>query len=181
MLDALYSPLIRVWIRRAGVQAIDEDDLVQEVFIQVIKKIDTFERGPHTGSFRRWLKQVTINCFRNFVRLRGNKALATGGSETGKFLQQCEDPVSPLSRIWDQEHEQNVMRYLLSIVEPHFQPATWQAFYQTTVKNRPATDVALTLDMSVGAVHTSKSRVLSELRRIGKGLLNDDPDHRVTV
>ncbi|MEM7457499.1 MAG: sigma-70 family RNA polymerase sigma factor [Planctomycetota bacterium] len=180
LLESIYAPMIRKWSRKAGISRADEDDLVQEIFLQVVKKIGTFERGEYAGSFRRWLKQITINCFRNYIRLRGNRALGFGGSAVMDFLAQYADPDSDLSRIWNEEHEKAVIKHLLSLVRPGFKQATWQAFYQTAVKSRQAKEVAAELHMTVGAVHTARSRVLAEMRRIGQGMLNDSSDLNVT-
>lgn len=174
VLNRLYRPLIRDWLNRFGLPAADQDDVVQEVLVQVVRHVDGFERQDQTGSFRNWLRKLTLNCMRNFVRKRGNRGLGQGGSDFEHLLQQCEDPRSELSRLWNQQHDQAIVSYLMSVVRPRFQEHTWQAFVETAVHGRPASDVASQLHMSSGAVHTAKSRVLAEMRRIGEGLLNEE-------
>ena len=171
VLNELYAPLVRNWLRRTGVRLDDEDDLIQEVFLLVMNKIKSFEHSERTGSFRSWLKQVTINCFRNHVRKRGNKPLSPGGTDFGLFIARCEDPASDESRIWDEEHERGLLAYLLEQVKGRFQAATYAAFVETAIKGRPSGEVAAELGLSRGAVHTAKSRVLAEMRRLGKHML----------
>ncbi|HKI18288.1 MAG TPA: sigma factor-like helix-turn-helix DNA-binding protein, partial [Isosphaeraceae bacterium] len=43
--------------------------------------------------------------------------------------------------------------------------ATWQAFWQTAVEGRSGQEIAESLGMSVGAVYTSKSRILDRIRK----------------
>jgi RNA polymerase sigma-70 factor (ECF subfamily) len=49
-------------------------------------------------------------------------------------------------------------------VRDEFQPATWDAFWQTAVEGVAAADVGAGLKMSPGAVYVAKSRVLARLR-----------------
>ena len=173
LLDSIYSPMIRRWLKRSHVRPADEADVLQEVLLTVSRKIPSFERGVNRGSFRSWLKKITVNCLRNYTRKRGNRGEAVGGSEMALLLQQLEDPDSLLSQAWNEEHQRCVFQHLMAIVRPGFKGETWKAFYDTAVSGKSAREVADDIGMTVGAVHTAKSRVLSELRRIGQGLLED--------
>src|SRR5215813_8996233 len=73
-LDALYRPLLRAWMARAGVPASDVDDLVQDVLFVVSQKIGRFERRGK-GAFRGWLRTILANLVRNYFR--GQKYLPT--------------------------------------------------------------------------------------------------------
>ncbi len=174
LLNQIYSPMIRRWLKRSNVRQADVDDILQEVFVTVVQKIESFERGENIGSFRSWLKRITINSFRNYSRKKGNQAFAAGGSEIDQFIQQLEDPNSILSNAWNEEHQKSVFQYLLKVVEPTFTSETWRAFFDTSVLGKSSKEVADSIGSSVGAVHTAKSRVLAELRRVGKGLLDDE-------
>lgn len=165
--------MIRRWLRRSHVKLSDEDDVLQEVFITVLEKIKSFERADHAGSFRAWLKQITINCFRNYARKKGNRQDAAGGSEIDQFIQQLEDPNSELSDAWNDEHQRSVFQFLIKTVQSNFSPETWKAFHDTSILGRPTKEVAEEIGSTIGAVHTAKSRVLAELRRVGHGLLED--------
>jgi RNA polymerase sigma-70 factor (ECF subfamily) len=54
------------------------------------------------------------------------------------------------------------------------QPRTWEAVWRVTVEGQSPAEVAAALGMSVGAVHTAKSRVLARLRALLTDLLCDD-------
>ncbi|MEM7477093.1 MAG: sigma-70 family RNA polymerase sigma factor [Planctomycetota bacterium] len=170
LLSELYSPLVRRWLRRSNVRIDELDDLLQEVFLVVMDKIGSFKHEAQTGAFRNWLKKVTVNCLRNFIRKKGNKAFAMGGSGFDAFLHQCEDPQSRISQIWEEEHRRGVLAYLIKSVKPRFSAATYQAFYQTAILGKSSQEVADTLGMTRASVHTAKSRVLAEMRRMGQGL-----------
>ena len=174
LLNQLYAPLIRRWLNKCDIRLADEDDLLQEVFLTVVEKISTFERGDQEGSFRSWLKKITVNCFRNYYRKKGNRNQAAGGSDIDQFIQQLEDPESSLSQAWNAEHQKSVFQYLIQIVQPKFSDETWKAFHDTSLLGRSTREVAEEIGTTVGAIHTAKSRVLAEMRRLGQGLLEDE-------
>ena len=168
----VYDPLIRHWLRRHNLLHQDADDVVQEVLTVVVRKMPEFRREPRVGAFRRWLKNITINCLRDHWRARNKAPIATGDSDLLQVLHQLEDPNSALSREWDLEHDRHVTGRLLQLIEPQFEPRTWQAFRRVAVDGAAPDAVAAELGMSVNAVFIAKSRVLSRLRQESEGLLD---------
>src|SRR5262245_61352150 len=63
----LYSPLIYSWGQQVGLQPSDAADLVQDVFALLVQKMPAFAYN-HNGSFRAWLKTVTLNKWRENSR-----------------------------------------------------------------------------------------------------------------
>ena len=118
----LYTPLIRAWLRRYDVQDSDANDLVQEVLLAVSKDLRKFEHRGQPGAFRGWLKAILINRLRKFWRARNRRPQARGNSDIDARLAQLDDPASDMSQIWDREHDQYVLRQLLALAEPHFEP-----------------------------------------------------------
>ena len=167
----LYTPLIRVWIRRYSSSQQDADDVVQEVLSVVIRKLPAFER-QRTGSFRSWLRSITVNCLRDSWRANKFRPSATGGSDFRQILDQMEDPQSQLSQVWNKEHDQHVLRTLLDQVRPSLADETWQAFKRVSVDGETAADVAEALGMTVNSVYIAKSRVMSRIRELGRGLID---------
>src|SRR5437660_660151 len=109
-LVGLYEPLLRHWVGRAGLQAVDADDLVQDVLGVVVRKVPEFQHDSRAGSFRAWLRAITTNRLRDFWRARGTRPVATGETNFLGTLDQLEDPHSGLSRLWDEEHDRHVLR-----------------------------------------------------------------------
>jgi RNA polymerase sigma-70 factor (ECF subfamily) len=166
----VYLPLIRSWL--SGIPGLrDEiDDLTQDVFVVLVRGLPTFERQRH-GSFRAWLRQVTANRVRAFWK-GGRKHARGGGDGDGQqFLAQLEDPNSDLARQWDREHDRHFLRKLLAVVQPDFEPNTWQAFTRFALDGLPAADVARELGTSESAVVQAKFRVLKRLRQEAGDLL----------
>jgi RNA polymerase sigma-70 factor (ECF subfamily) len=168
----LYTPLIQDWLRRQGLRPPDVDDLTQDVLGVLVQEMPRFEHDGRPGAFRRWLRNVTVNRLRTFWRARDRRPVAPGGSDFGEVLDQLADPSSGLSAAWDRDHDRHVLRRLLELLEPEFEPATWRAFRLLVLEGRPTADVAAEVGLSVNAVRIAKSRVLSRLRRESAGLVD---------
>jgi RNA polymerase sigma-70 factor (ECF subfamily) len=171
-LVAIYTPLLRQWLGRYGLQPSDVDDLTQDVLAVVVRELPAFEHNQRAGAFRRWLRTILVNRLRGFWRARQSRPQATGGSDLGPVLEQLEDPQSGLSQLWDHEHDRHVMARLLELIEPQVTPATWQAFRRVVLEGQDEEAVAAELGVTVNAVFIAKSRVLARLRREAKELLD---------
>jgi len=168
----IYTPLIRGWLRRFSAAPDDCDDLVQEVLAVLVRKLPEFQRDPRPGAFRRWLQGITVNCLRDAWRARRVRPAATGNSRFLEVLQQLQDPHSGLSRLWEEEHNRHVIGRLLDLIRPQFEPKTWRAFERVALDGITAEKVATELGISVNAVFIAKSRVLTNLRSAGRGLVD---------
>jgi RNA polymerase sigma-70 factor (ECF subfamily) len=170
-LDDVYRPLIRAWLGRVPGLRTDVDDLVQEVFVVIVRKLPTFVR-QRDGSFRTWLRQITVNQVRTFRRARRRHLPAGGGDGVDQYLAQLEDSACDFAKQCDREHDAYVLPKLLAAIERDFDPRTWRAFTRFVVDDRPAADVAAELAMSENAVYLAKSRILKRLRDEAAGLLD---------
>ena len=166
----LYTPLVRGWLRQNAPTLRDSDDLVQDVLAVVVRRIGDFEH-QRTGSFRRWLKSITVNCLRDHWKRQRGKPAGTGDSDFLHMLQELEDPHSEMSRRWDEEHDRHVTQRLLQLIRSRFEPSTWRAFERVTLEGASPDETAAELGMTVNAVFIAKSRVLACLRQEGRGLI----------
>jgi RNA polymerase sigma-70 factor (ECF subfamily) len=168
----LYTPVLRVWLRRHLLQDADCEDLIQEMLLQVLREVPRFEHNGRTGAFRCWLRLLLVNRVRALRRLWPVTPTATGDSAFRERLDRLEDPASDLSRRWDEEHDRAVVRRLLDMIRADFEPATWEAFRRLTVDGRPAAAVAAELGVSRNAVYLAKARVMARLQQELGGLVD---------
>ncbi len=168
-LQDIYLPLIARWLHRIPGLGDEADDLAQEVFVLMVRELPRFER-QRAGSFRAWLRQVTVNKVRTFRKQLGCKPVA-GLDLTDGFLDRLAEPNSELAREWDLDHDRHVFQKLLAIVQPDFQPNTWEAFRRFAIDGHPAAEVAAQLGLNVNSVLQAKSRVLKRLREEAGELL----------
>ncbi len=133
------------------------------------RELPRFERRRE-GSFRAWLRKVTVNRTRTYWRRRRRRP-AVGLDPAVGFLDQLESPDGELAREWDRDHDHHVFERLLTIVQPDFQPATWEAFRRFAMEGHPAAEVAAELGVSENAVLQAKARILKRLRAEAGDLL----------
>lgn len=161
---SLYTPLISAWGRRVGLQESDAAALVQEVFVTLVRVLPTFAYDRDRG-FRRWLRTVTLNAWRNGRRAGGR--LATTAADPDAIA-----GPSDLDELWESEYRKHLAALALTVMRADFQPTTWRACWETVVAGRPAAEVAAEFGLTVGAVYAAKFRVLQRLREELAGLLD---------
>ena len=172
-LEAIYSPLIRGWLRRdAMLDSNNADDIVQDVMAVLVRRIEEFER-QRSGSFRAWLKSITLNCLRQSLRKQKHSGRGGGDNGVTDLLNNLEDPNSALSDLWNREHDEHVMKQILQTLQSEFTETTWKAFELMALEGRSAQETADLLSISSNAVFIAKSRVMGRLRAEADGLIDD--------
>jgi RNA polymerase sigma-70 factor (ECF subfamily) len=158
----LYTPLLWHWARRIGLQDQDAADLVQDVLVQLVRKLPAFRYEPGR-SFRGWMRMVLLNKWRDRPR---RPAMAE--------LETAIDVVEPSDgdALEEREYRLYVVGRALKLMADHFEPATWRAYRETVMHGRPAAEVAAELGMTLNALYLAKSRVLARLRQELNGLLD---------
>jgi RNA polymerase sigma factor (sigma-70 family) len=170
----LYNPLLRGWLRGYSAAGQDSDDLVQDVLAVLVKDLPAFRHPGHGGAFRGWLRGILVNRLRAFWRAGRGRPVATGDSGFLRLAEQLTDPDSDLSRQWEEQHDQMVLRRLLDLMEQEFAPKTVRAFRRVCLEGARPRDVAAELGLSVGAVYMAKSTVLQRLRQQAQGLISEE-------
>ena len=163
----LYTPFLFHCCRRIGLDETEAADAVQDVFLLLLAKLPTFEYAA-SGSFRAWLRTVTVNKCRE--RFRKRHEVAAGGSKTG--LSDLVD-VQDSDELWQAEYRQHLVARALELMQAEFEPTTWRAVWLTTVEDRPGADVAAELGMTTNAVYVARARVLRRLREELRDLLDE--------
>ena len=170
-LDDLYRPLIQRWLQRDPTLGGDAEDIVQEVMSVLVRELPGFQR-QRTGSFRRWLREITAHRLLAHHRSRRNRTRALAAPQEECPLTQLADPNSELSRKWDEDHDRHVLRRLMELIGPMFEPNSLAAFRRVTFDEVAPALVAKELGMTYAAVLLAKSRVLSRLRQEAEGMID---------
>ena len=77
----LYAPVVARWCRRAGLQAADIDNVLQDVFLTVARLLATFRSDRGSGRFRAWLSTITRSRLSDHHRRAGREPPAVGGDD----------------------------------------------------------------------------------------------------
>jgi RNA polymerase sigma-70 factor (ECF subfamily) len=154
----LYTPLLYYWARRLALQHQDAADLVQEVFTVLVQKLPEFVYD-RDKSFRGWLRTLTRNIWRNSRR----RLNLPGQVLSNELLNGLAGP-DDADAFAEAEYRQHLTARALQLIQAEFEPGTWKAFWECTVAERPAAEVAAELHSTPAAVYVAKSRVLARLR-----------------
>src|SRR5690242_10334608 len=105
---SLYTPLIYSWGWRVGLQEQDAANLVQDVFVTLLRVLPTFTYDRHK-SFRRWLRTVTLNQWRKDRKILDNRMVGQDG---------VPEPVAvsdDLEAFWEAEYQQHLVNQALRL------------------------------------------------------------------
>ena len=161
----LYTPLIFYWARRTGLETNDAADLAQDVLSIVFQKLPDFEY-ERLGSFRGWLRTITLNKRREQLRRKSVGARGVTQSVLADVARPGEAESS-----WDLNYKQALVSRAMEMLESEFQPATWKALSQYVMEGKSAKEVAAASGLSVWTIYAAKSRLMTRLREELKGLL----------
>ena len=82
-LVAIYKPFVERFIRLDSALAADADDICQEVLRKLVEHLPRFKR-QRDGSFRAWLKTVTVNEVNHFWRRNARDKPGRGRAASGR-------------------------------------------------------------------------------------------------
>ena len=157
----LYTPLLVKWARRVSVDEHEAADLVQDIFAILVVKLREFEY-ERSQSFRAWLKTVLLNRWRNRQRHLAREQPLADDPVAGEDHHEFEEA----------EFRQYLVERACTIMRSEFEPVTWKACWEFVTRDRPASEVAAELGITVNGVYLAKSRVLRRLREEMAGMLD---------
>lgn len=158
-----YWKLVYSVALKAGLTATEAEEVVQETFISVAKKIPEFQYDPARGSFKGWLLNTTrwriADQFRKRKKdgpLRRSGATATTGTTT---IEGIPDPAVDFRRIYEEEWETNLFERAVERLKHRVDARQFQIFDLYVLKKWPVSKVAKTLGVSSGRIYLTKHRL----------------------
>ena len=157
----LYHDVIYRVARTRGLQHADAEDVTQEVFAIVARKVEGFDVGAG-GSFRGWLRKLARDTA--IDRLR-RPTVDFGAGDSGVQQQLGEVAADETtSSLWDVEVKREQLRLACGRIRDQFSDGTWQSFWLTAIEHQSITDVANQLGRSEGGVRVARCRVMAKLK-----------------
>jgi len=165
-----YCRVIYSYARRYGLSRDDAEDIVQEVFVKIMRKLPSFHYDRTRGRFLSWIKTITRTTAVDFLRRR--QARTEGQPQVDSLdgvqsmLEQIPDPNSPdPPDPWREEWRGSLLKQALERTKAHVDPKTFRAFVLCAFEGRRPAQVACALGMSTNSVYVAKSRMLRQLKR----------------
>lgn len=154
----LYEPLLFNYIRKRGLRDHDAEDVVQGIFISLLRKLPQFQFDRSKGRFRTWLWQVAHNAIVDWARARRRLQKA----EEQRRQVREEIPISDDD--WDVMHRQRIAQFVIDRVRAQTAPKTWACFEQHLIEGRSGADVGAELGLPANTVYVYAARVLARIR-----------------
>lgn len=145
-----HLPAVRTFLFRLGVPAGDLDDLTQEVFMVVIRRLDDY-RGA--SRFSTWLLGIAVQVTRGAARRRRH------GSPAGDPLAPAAEDPARLAQV--QEGGERLRVALGRLPRP-----LREAFVLRHVEERPVAETSIILGVPEGTVRRRSHEARQHLRRI---------------
>ena len=177
----LYGRLILFWLKSAGIPREERQDMLYDIGIIVMESIDNFQRQPHVGSFRSWLKKVVENTVHDRQRKYQEQSGAQGVYEPDSSV--IESPHSSvLQTILKQEDEDNkkgrpqstsphaldednlFAKGLMQVLGTQFSQRDISIFYQLVCEKKNSTQVGQLTGLKPANVRKIRQRINSYLK-----------------
>jgi RNA polymerase sigma-70 factor (ECF subfamily) len=150
------------YVRSRGLPEADTRDVVQEIFVSLLRALPNFRLDHRRGRFRTWLWQVTMNAIAEQARRRRkHDRLAREWQARAAVTSSEGDEADPR---WVAAHRRRILDHVLSLVKEKMQPKTWTCFEQHVLRGRPCVDVAAEVGLSANAVCVNGARALAKVR-----------------
>ena len=159
--------------RRAGLDDVDAQDVVQDTVIAVAREIPEFRYDPALGSFKQWLFRIlrrrVADHFRKLYRQPADAGISPETlEETGHADAIVMRDGMSLSDAWDQEWERSVLDAAIAQVRGEVIPKHFQVFDACVMKEWPVAKVASTFGMNAAQVYLVRHRVSAAVKRAAR-------------
>jgi RNA polymerase sigma-70 factor (ECF subfamily) len=159
-----YWPLIYRVARQAGLDDGAAQDVVQNTFIYLTRRMPKFRYDPERGSFKSWLRRVTrsrISVFRRRAEAKEPRLPELGLEEDDAAVWEAiPDPTADaLDEIWQREWEDNLVRAALRRISTKVSAHQLMMFELAALNEVPLKQVAKKLDVSLMQVYLARHRV----------------------
>ena len=152
--------------RNAGLSDAEAQDVVQNTFIYLARRMPNFHYDRQRGSFKSWLRVVTRSRIHVYLRTEkpaGKHVREPLPDETSDDCEACEAWVDPsadlLDEVWQREWEENLLNTALRRLRSKVSSQQLLMFRMTTLNELPLTQVARKLRVSLAQVYLARHRV----------------------
>lgn len=155
-----HAPFVVGSLARLGVRDSDLEDLLQEVFVIVYRKLDTYSGE---GSLRAWLFSICRRVVANYRRHMGRKReLATADSDFPEVPSERTNP--------EEETETRQRRERLELVLSRIADHKRVVLVMFEIEGKTPAEIAAILEIPIGTVHSRIHAARRDFERIAEKL-----------
>ena len=161
--DAIYRPMLLAFLRHQGLQESDAHDVVQDIFVKLLGKINTYDREKY--KFRTWLFSVAHHALIDLARRRASYRKAVDGWVVN-ILRATDSDSLKMAEDWVRIHRTKILAHALKTVRARSSTRAWACFEQRILRDRPGAEIALELGVDPNVVFVNASRVMKQVREV---------------
>jgi RNA polymerase sigma-70 factor (ECF subfamily) len=156
-----YTNMLRHMAAEFHLDAGESEDLVQEVWAQVIAHLSEFHWQEHGGGMRGWLYTLIRNKALNLIRQKARHPVRLSG---GTEMQQVADRGPGAAEQWQARWDRELMQLQLAELEKRISPVNYRLLILRWIEGRPLAEVAQLLNLSEKQVTYRQQRLFRKLR-----------------
>jgi len=158
-----YWRLIYNVARKSGLNDSDAQEVVQNTFVYLTRRMSHFQYDRARGSFKSWLRVVTRSRIHGFWRMqKGDEKFVHGALScgSGEEIEAVPDPsADAIDEVWQREWEQNLVSAALRRVRAKVSSRQLLMFRLSTLGELPLQQVAKKLGVNLAQVYLARHRV----------------------
>jgi RNA polymerase sigma factor (sigma-70 family) len=156
-----YTNVLRGMATEFHLDAGESEDLIQEVWLQVIVHLQEFEWQPHGSGLRGWLYTLVRNKALNFLRQKARHPVRLAGD---MVRHEVADRAPGPAKEWEAGWERELMHSLLAELKKSVSPVNHRLLVLRWIEGRPLAEVAQQLSLSEKQVIYRQQRLFRKLR-----------------
>ncbi|MCA9023696.1 MAG: sigma-70 family RNA polymerase sigma factor [Planctomycetaceae bacterium] len=157
---SIYQPYLFGVVKRSGITDDDARDIVQDVFVTLVRALPQFEYRAERGRFRGWLKTVVNNAMIDWYRRKGRLrevSLNALPSQDVPLADELE---------WDSSYCLRVLSVATQRIKERSNTVTWYCFEEHSLRRRKAAEVGEECGLTENAVQVNACRTWLRIRRL---------------
>jgi RNA polymerase sigma-70 factor (ECF subfamily) len=156
----LYAPLIEGYARASGLARIDAEEVRDQCFEVLTRKLPAFEYRPGRGSFQGWLFGIVRGKVVDLLRAR--RVRARESVELGELASATAAPEEDWERAWRAEH----LRHALRVLAGEMTAERYQAFELLLIEELSVAEVAQRTGFQPAQIYKLKAAALRRVREV---------------
>ncbi len=154
-----YGPKIFRWCVQEGASAADAEEIMQRLFVRLHRTLQTFEYDRTKGSFRAWLRRVTVNAWKDMAG-EIDKHRGMGGSRDP-----LEGIVAKPPPSFDDVFDSDIVDLAKAHVQQQVSQRDWGIFLRCCQDEQSTKEIAGETGITVAAAYMVVYRVKNHLKQ----------------
>lgn len=167
----VYGRLIEGLAVYFGARGDEVKEITDEVVLRILKYIFTYK--PEKGSFRAWLKSVTNNAWRDFVK-HARRGQSVGGTDWVEIIRAI-----PAQQEFEKRMDEGSLLYLLDCamdeVKQNVSKVQWNCFHAFHIEGLTGEQVADKVSIHRDSVYQNNKSVKDMLKVVFERMQNENP------